>query len=541
VGPDGAPIPLASLTHDAYRWGTHTVEVHDGRFEYGELKKEAWFEAKRPRTAAGAPLPYGPARVGPVAPLATEVEVSLPPERRIEGVVKDPAGAFVRGVRVRATPVETKPAFGGHVDEHGSARTDEQGRFRLGNLGDGSYRIDVTPPPEYGPTPPQTVAAGATDVVIALVAGRVASPTILDPRGRPVPGATVLVQEARPNAPRPHSHGVVFVPGGDRSSRYYRQLVTDARGVVRFVGIPADGKYALDVTPPEDRPDLRETQVSPWTPSDDAVTLGAGLVLRGFVRDTSGRAVPGADVAAEGAGKHYSAESRSDGRFTIGGMLEGDVKVRATKHGEFGGESAAVQARAGTDGVVLVLDPGAEVHVRIEGWPPDASYEWVALTADGEEDGKWSRVLADGTATFRGCSANATYSLVVRLEGPPPRVGALRDLRPGPTPARMTLGPGRAITGTVKVPPGAAGLALYASGPGLWVDGSVDAEGKFTIPALPEGVWKVAVSARVGGQAYSASGDAAAGGSIDLVLEPAGAPAPGGAPEAACGGGGKCG
>jgi len=325
--------------------------------------------------------------------------------------------------------------------------------------------------------------------------------------------------------------------------RYTRTLTADAQGIVKLVGLPLDGRFVLDAAPPEDRPDLRPTRVAEWTPSDEAVTLTPGFVIRGVVRDPNGRPVSGASVAAEMEGASgQSVESRSDGRFTVGGLPEGEAKLRATKAGDFGGESQVATVRAGTEGVVLVVHPGAELVVRIEGWPSASAWEWIHLV--DQETGvssRWTRVMADGTATFRGCNAVTTYSLTVRLDEPP-RVGVLRDLRAGQGPARLALGPGREITGTVKAPPGAVDVEAYVTGTNFWASGTVDAEGKLRVPALPDGEWKVVVTAQVAGQAWTAEADVAAGASVDLVLKAAAPPAPGTAPppSASCGDG-KCG
>jgi hypothetical protein len=325
------------------------------------------------------------------------------------------------------------------------------------------------------------------------------------------------------------------VPGAP----YHRTRVTDARGVARFTGIPEGPAMVLDAAPPEDRFDLRPVRLATWAPSDDPVTLGVGLVVRGVVSDRDGRPVAGASVIVTAVDvPHASVESRSDGRFTVGGLLEGEVRLHAVKSGDVGGESPTVVARAGTDGVVLRLDAGLDLVVRIEGWPADLVYEWVTLTSSAGEDAeKWARVLSDGTVTFRGCPSEATYGLVVRVEGPPPRVGALDGLRPGAAPARLTLGPGRSVTGTLQAPPGAAHLAVRVQGRGLWAQGTVDAEGKFVVPGLPAGTWTVHASADVGGRPHQARAEAAAGTSVDLVLEPA----PAGAPSDATCGAGKCG
>ena len=125
-------------------WVRHLLVEVAGLVEAEAPQQAAWYVATRPRTASGAPLPFGPAAVGPVAATATEVEVRLPPERRIEGVVQGPDGQGVRGVRVTATPVDAPKGFEGDVGEigqHGSARSDERGTFRIGSLGDGSYRL----------------------------------------------------------------------------------------------------------------------------------------------------------------------------------------------------------------------------------------------------------------------------------------------------------------------------------------------------------------------------------------------------------------
>ncbi len=510
VGPDGAPVPSATVAYVGGAWenDSGTTEATDGRAEFQDWSYEGWLEASVPKSASGVPLPYGPALLGPIAKDAREATLRMPAERRIEGVVTGEDGRGVRGVRVWAAVASRPDAIANLESQHGSARTDEAGRFKIGCLGDGEYRVSVTVPEGYVPVEPKPVVAGATDVAIVLARGRIAAPHVVDARGRPVAHAWVSAQS-------------VVERDGERSVE--RGAISDAAGVARLVGLVDGLRWRLEVRPPEDRLDLRYVQVEDWRPSDDAVVVTAALVVTGVVRDPRGRPVPGAHVTAAREGNDQgSVKTRSDGTFSLGGLEEGEVVLRASLSGQEAGESPPVTAVAGAENVTLVLDVGVDLAVAIAGWPADENGVWGWLYVSGGRE-RAARVLSDGALTFRGVAASGSYSVYVRLEreGEPPRIVWGADLRAGGEPARLALTTGLAVTGTVKVPAGAGEVSVSVGGEGFWANGTVDAEGKFTILALPPGKCRVYASAPFGDQEWSANVESEAGGTAELTLAPA--------------------
>src|SRR5205085_9431823 len=110
------------------------------------------------------------------------------------------------------------PAALGGAGVYGRTTSDRDGRFELGNLGQGPYVVQVAPLPPYMPSEPvnSTVAVDALEVRVA--AGVEAEITVLDADEKPVKGAVVGAQPP-----------MVFPPRG-------------SLGAARVVGRGSDGQ-----------------------------------------------------------------------------------------------------------------------------------------------------------------------------------------------------------------------------------------------------------------------------------------------------------
>lgn len=73
------------------------------------------------------------------------VEVRLRPESAVEGILRDSAGKPIAGARLCALQVDRSRVTHGSMPDDG-ARSDEEGRFRIGGLGPGAHAVHVVAP-----------------------------------------------------------------------------------------------------------------------------------------------------------------------------------------------------------------------------------------------------------------------------------------------------------------------------------------------------------------------------------------------------------
>ncbi len=180
-----APVPRSSATADAA-----------GVARLANLRPE------EPIVLFGRAAGHAPSRSSPIEvdPELTEagVELTLGVGGPVEGVVLAPDGTPAGGAVVTALPA-AGPA-GTHAFGPRSARTGDDGRFRLARLPAGRVRLLAVRGEERALGAPIAVRNGARTGAIELtlapvpaLAGRV-----LDAEGRPVPGASVTLLEAAP-------------------------------------------------------------------------------------------------------------------------------------------------------------------------------------------------------------------------------------------------------------------------------------------------------------------------------------------------------
>ena len=312
------------------------------------------YEVFAAKDARGADLPYGPGRVrAEDAGAAETTELRLPTERTIAGRVVDAAGGPLPALEVSAFPVPANAGLevpvGAMPNAHGTAKTDADGRFLLGRLGTGLYRIQVeVGPGSASPAIPE-VAAGTTDIVLRVPLAVEARIIVLDPDGAPVPEASVTA-----SAPGPMYGGLG--PGPDPAGS--RRSVANEHGVAFVTGLEADREYSLVASPPPARTDLRWTNgPKGWKPHDDTIRLLRDHVVRGAVHDAAGRPQPGVVLRRLDDGTWKPAGGAlPDGSFTLRMLDPGTIVVAAAKDWR---STRGPEVTATVDGepVVLVLPP----------------------------------------------------------------------------------------------------------------------------------------------------------------------------------------
>jgi protocatechuate 3,4-dioxygenase beta subunit len=507
VDGDGRPVPRASYNVSAgggssgggLTDGLATVDVGSAG---GEVTVAVWGA----RRADGAALPLAPYREE--HPPGTALVVArLQPEAAVAGRVIDPEGRGIRGALVTAD----WPSGQSNFTNVATARTGDDGSFRLGGLSAEDYVLRAQLPPHLAPADPVPVRGGASGVEIRARAGLRPTITLLDWRGLPVTGARVSASEPRR-------------PGTPRPPRYFAPPATDANGTVRLDGLDPGVRYELRVQRPQDRIDVANLNVPSWSPRDETFRLERVWFVRGVVRDLAGQPVAEAYVTpTKGERRGHSAQTDATGQFTILDLPAGDVTLvvaaRFQGHEEAppdGRRRVEVVVPAGTDDLVVTIDVGPTLVVLVDGLS-NAAWGQALLYAEGPQARMVSETIQQGRARFLSLDADATYTLFVGPFGD--RSALVRGVRVGGE-VHVRPVPGKSITGRLSLPEGVDSPSVQAQLEGrVNVQGVVRPDKTYEIVGLPDGTWKVNANAHVEGKWWNAEGEVPAGGTLDLHLK----------------------
>lgn len=404
--------------------------------------------------------------------------------------------------------------------------SDEAGRFRLRGIAAGSEVELAAAALDYAQISlvvPLTGTAPRQPPVLALTPAPALRGTVVDGNGRPLAGAEVSLSrrdeadawEARHDAHRARSA---------------------AAGTFRVPGLASGGSYDVLVTFPGHAPVLLPVTI-PKTGSPLAldVVLSRGRTAYGAVQDGGGRPVEGARVelvrsrvGCTAAGTEpplaedglYRSTTSKDGRFDIPSLPPGWFDLRIEGDGFAPLERTGVEIPAGAGlldlgrlfverGIVLagrVVDPEGQPLSGAEVWVvPNAPRDWTAYYREGPA----AVSGPDGQFTLADLPREGRIGLDVCREGFLAESRTIRDL--DMEPLRIVLDPAVRIAGRVADPTGApvagAQIRAWLSGespdrpvsirPCRLLDASAetDAEGRFSLEALPPGWWTVRAEA----------------------------------------------
>jgi hypothetical protein len=159
----------------------------------------------------------------------------------------------------------------------------------------------------------------------------------------------------------------------------------------------------------------------------------------------------------------------------------------------------SIEAAAGRDDVALVLDPGAEIRVRLDPAEPAPSSVFVA--AEGEKDegaAEVAHATREGLYRLRGLRPDRAYTVWTAMqEGQP--AGIASGLRPSGAVQVVRRTPSRAVYVQVAIPDGDVRadylMATLSRGPvsvhaGASLRGGA---GLLQFEGVPEGAWHVRV------------------------------------------------
>ncbi len=189
---------------------------------------------------------------------------------------------------------------------------------------------------------------------VVLEEGGIISGSVVDPSGRPIPGATVRVIGgiSRFNSP-------TGISGGSRRDRSSTE--TDSRGAFEFRNLKG-GPVSLQVTS-KDYMTQRIDKIDPNVSSESRnlrIVLELGCEIFGVVTDAAGNAQNGVSVFLTGdrPGTNDRRATNSEGRFHFQGLASGKYNVMAQQIGR-------IKDGATNPSVEVHLAPGDQQEVEL--------------------------------------------------------------------------------------------------------------------------------------------------------------------------------
>jgi hypothetical protein len=183
----------------------------------------------------------------------------------------------------------------------------------------------------------------------------------------------------------------------------------------------------------------------------------ASLPIEGVVRDEQGRPIPRAWIEVEGYPKPLRSPAAWDsdvhGRFRIDDVPLGPAKLLVTTgNWLYPAKKKVVETRAGVRDLVIVLDPGPQLFLRIVGYVPGQQERGARVTwedPDGERDWRWAPIRDDGWVRFVDLPPDREFELWAEAEVNRRHVRA-RGLKPGEAEQRIERHEVKDIAGKVR-------------------------------------------------------------------------------------------
>ena len=432
----------------------------------------------------------------------------------------DPAGA----VAGRVTGADGKPVAGvqvmaferGHVGIVATTRTDADGRYKLGGLGESAIAIGlldgsgavVAPSRQRVRVKAGTVTEG---IDFAGTPGQVLAVTVVDAAtGRPLPN--VALGGSLPQGPLPEDP----------------PIFTDVQGRVQLHTLP--GSVYVSARPVglwlDTADEIPEIEVAAdKAPAPVTLRLERGQMVRGKLTDEAGAPIVGANLGVTvTAGGHYTqSDTNEDGSSTAGPLpRSGAVQITVTEgtgYERYNGEVKAAEINPLDWKLVLPVMPVADIKGRVvdsagrpvaeanitlnsanEGQPNAATIN--PQTAASDEEGKFVFEKMPAAVTYQAAAAKEGYRFL-RGGGQLSRgqAIALDDL--------VLQGLTGKVAGTVTDAAGkpVAGATVMALG---YTDreATTDEKGAFAVAKLPPGpVRLLAVRGRQAASVASRTGE----------------------------------
>jgi hypothetical protein len=315
VTADGKPVDGAAVMLMGGPGGMQVAQTgSDGRFRFDHAEAGEYSVTVQRGAMGTGGTQSGKVKVAPDGTIARiDLELST---LTVEGVVVDAETG--KGVGL-AQAVLLAPGAGGGASledvmarQKGQSFTDGEGRFRIGGVPSGTFRLRVTAS-GFAEAEVEGVAAGGQPVRVALTRGIEFTVTVLAPDGKPVSGANLVPQDAGGR------EGIAF--------DFTLARTTGADGVAKFRLQP--GRYVLRATA-TGYPIA--TQQVDAAQGQATIRLEAGGILEVVVRGAGGTLVSGATVKLLDAQGQEVREGMTMSNF-LGTGGSTDDKGRARREG----------------------------------------------------------------------------------------------------------------------------------------------------------------------------------------------------------------
>ena len=270
----------------------------------------------------------------------------------ISGFVVDADGLPVAGLAVTAL-VSDSTAGSLRRDTTAVARSDAEGRFRIGNLRAGEYEIATDADDRHSAA--RLIVRPGTDTVILTVSAKrmhQIEGTVTGEDGLPLAGTKVMPPpgSADPVSTDHQGRYTLTFDDGVRTGRRHLRFLKDGYQEARLVLKQGQNEDVIDVS---------------------LMPIGKTVRVSGRVTDKSGRGVAGERVQLHSPSRYttYRTVSSEDGGFTMGGIAaSNDYRVWVRPSGSFGdyrtSPVALTHDRFDLDIVLPDLETGT-VHGRV--------------------------------------------------------------------------------------------------------------------------------------------------------------------------------
>jgi protocatechuate 3,4-dioxygenase beta subunit len=409
-------------------------------------------------------------------------KVVLRPGVTLSGRVLDKAGRPVEGAEIHRfdgmAPVERLEISLRH--EKPITKTGADGRFTLGELPAGKpIHLFVTAEGSL-PATVQGLRPPTANLVIRLQPGARLAGRVVDENDEPVAEAGVrLVWQAR-------------LEGRPVGDSVYRDATTDSTGRFEIRDSPAGVVQVTASARGFMEPSPFEWTVPSPPGAELAIRLRRGVVLQGQIKTTRGEPVERALVTVGNAG----GRSDADGFYRVEGAAPGPA-VAELFHPRFRRQQRQVTLEAGGTTLDFELEGGWRISGRVvdeDGAPVSAARVTVETPERNRSYRTYqARSTLDGRFEIDSV-APGPYLAGAEAEGFAPADGTPLTVRDREIEGlELVLRPSATIAGQVLGldPEQLARVEVSADGEEVSRRGQVDAQGRFVVPDVPAGTWKL--------------------------------------------------
>jgi protocatechuate 3,4-dioxygenase beta subunit len=365
----GAPAASArvQLTDHGYHWETRTDA--QGRFAFEELRESNYvLLAEKESALALQTLSFQREAM-------EGLTLELSPPSFLEGTVSDETGHPVAGAQVAT--IDPGREFAGQVT------TDARGRYRLGPLAKGSYRVIVHADSYLDGFAMKNLPEDSSTLDFQLKKSVPVVGVAVDTEGQPLPHLALQLWS-------PGKRGTSYILGHHRHPAMPVDSVkTDERGAFQL-SAPASGPYELNT----DSDEVRFTSMTVVAPAQEVrLVVSRGLSLEGVLVDEAGQPVQGAQVLCVDAAPPYNARdprvrTNEAGRFLLPALSEGTYVIYAWFEGDKTLREASTRVtlpRSLSGPIQLRFEPGHSWTGRVED-PQGRPLAGVSVILDRAED-----------------------------------------------------------------------------------------------------------------------------------------------------------